>query len=108
MADIQFADRRIFSSKTSAAAMLHNDSATAILADAPGLIRAMVGFSPIAVAVPVLIPFCKQVAVTPTSATGTCLRRSSVSNSYENENLKLCNIVNEILFPLTTVPQADP
>lgn len=69
----------------------------------------MVGFSPIAVAVPVLTPFCKQVAVTPTSATGTCLRDWIVNTLFQQiDNPGSCNIVKNSLFLLTMVLQADP
>ncbi|CUS13025.1 unnamed protein product [Tuber aestivum] len=56
----------------SAAAKLRIDSATAIRADAAGEMRARVGFSPIAIASPVTDSSDSEVAVTATSATGTC------------------------------------
>jgi hypothetical protein len=74
LADIQLADKLTLDSlsKVLAAARFINDSATAILADAAGEMRASVGFSPIAIASPVLTPGIRDVAVTETSETGTC------------------------------------
>ncbi|KAH3660887.1 hypothetical protein OGATHE_005219 [Ogataea polymorpha] len=57
----------------SAARRFRRDSATHILAEAAAEIRAKVGFSPIARASPVdTTSSPREVAVTPTSATGTC------------------------------------
>ncbi|RUS17427.1 hypothetical protein BC937DRAFT_89991 [Endogone sp. FLAS-F59071] len=55
-----------------AAAMLVIHSATAMRADAAGLRRARGARSPMAMASPVTMPTPYEVAVTPTSATGTC------------------------------------
>src|SRR5690242_17594300 len=74
LADIQLADSLTLDSLSNklAAAMFMRDSATAILADAAAEMRARVGFSPIAIASPVLTPDMSDVAVTDTSETGTC------------------------------------
>src|ERR1700761_7363548 len=52
--------------------MFIRDSATAMRAEAAGEIKARRGFSPMAIASPVLIPCSNEVAVTDTSDTGVC------------------------------------
>src|SRR5271163_298048 len=73
-ADIQFAESLTWCSLSGVSATVRfiKDSATAMQAEALGLINASEGFSPIAIHSPVFIPGESEVAVTETSETGTC------------------------------------
>ncbi|KAH3684827.1 hypothetical protein WICPIJ_004180 [Wickerhamomyces pijperi] len=85
---------------TSAANKLIRDSATHNLAEAAAEIKAMVGFSPMAKASPVeMIESPKEVAVTPTSATGTCHGPTIWSRSIKPVTVLSPMVIKKLLEP---------